>query len=314
MDSITTELAHIATTVRGTVGICAQHIQSQHRIAYNAPARFPMASTFKLPLAVYLLTLVERGFFQLDQLIEVRSADTSPGSGLIKSLLFHPGLLLSLANLLELTLVMSDNTASDVLLRLVGGPQSVTRFLRENGLQDIRLDRFTKLLVVDKYGLQDLISPDAWSLERFRTRFNQLTPAEQSAAAAQFSQDERDTTTPAAMTDLLIKIVTTDILSAEHRAMLLEVMQRCQTGTGAIKGMLPPGTLVAHKTGTLAEVVANDIGIITLPDTTGHLAIAVCVKSPEAQSDAASACQCVIAHSARAVYDYYRFRSNAVHL
>jgi beta-lactamase class A len=312
MDTLYAELAHIATTVRGTVGICAQHIESQHRIAYNADARFPMASAFKLPVAVYLLTLVDRGLLQLDQLIEVHPNDISPGSGLIQSLLFHPGLLLSLANLLELTLVISDNTASDVLLRLVGGPQVVTHFLRENGLHDIRLDRFTKHLVVDKYGLNELASPDAWSLERFRTRFKQLTPAEQSAAAATFSQDERDTTTPAAMTDLLVKIATTDVLAAEHRAMLLEVMQRCQTGTGAIKGMLPPDTLVAHKTGTLAEVVANDVGIITLPQTAGHLAIAVCVTSPDVQSDAASACQRVIVHSTRAVYDYYRFRSNTV--
>lgn len=314
MDTIYTELAHIATTVRGTVGICAQHIESHSRIAYNADARFPMASVFKFPVAVYLLALVDRGLLQLDQLIEVHPSDISPGSGLIQSLLFHPGLLLSLTNLLELTLVISDNTASDVLLRLVGGPQAVTHFLLENGLHDIRLDRFTKHLVVDKYGLSELTSPDAWSLERFRTRFKQLTPAEQSAAAATFSQDERDTTTPAAMTDLLVKIATTDILTARNRAVLLEVMQRCQTGTGAIKGMLPPDTLVAHKTGTLAEVVANDVGIITLPNNTGHLAISICVKSPDAQSDAASACQYAIAHSTRAVYDYYRFRSNTVHL
>jgi beta-lactamase class A len=91
--------------------------------------------------------------------------------------------------------------------------------------------------------------------------------------------------------------------------LLLEIMQRCQTGAGAIKGMLPATAQVAHKTGTLAEVVANDVGIITLPDNAG--AIAVSVKSPEAQSEATSACQRVIAQSARAVYDYYRFQSQA---
>ena len=270
-----------------------------------------MASAFKLPLAVYLFALVDRGLLQLDQVIEVHPSDISPGSGLIQSVLFHPGLHLSIANLLELTLVISDNTASDVLLRLVSGPRMVTQFLHEHGLSDIRLDRFTKQLVADKYGLSEIASPDDWSLERFRARFNQLTPAELSAAAAAFSNDERDTMTPAAMTTLLVKLATVDVLTPNHRALLLAIMQRCQTGAGAIKGMLPPEVQVAHKTGTLSEVVANDVGIITLPDNAGHLAITVCVKSPDAQSDATSACQRVIAQSSRAVYDYFRFRSKA---
>ncbi len=60
MDALHAELTRIATSVRGTVGVCAQHIERQHRIAYNADMRFPMASVFKLPVAVCLLTLVER--------------------------------------------------------------------------------------------------------------------------------------------------------------------------------------------------------------------------------------------------------------
>jgi beta-lactamase class A len=309
MDALQAELTRITAAVRGTVGICAQHIDTQHRIAYNADTQFPMASVFKLPVAVYLLTLVDRGLLQLDQLIDVQPSDISPGSGMIQSLLFHPGLQLSLANLLELTLVISDNTASDVLLRVVGGPPAVTQFLREHNLHAIRVDRFTKHLVADKYGLGEVAPPGEWSLERYRTRFEQLTAAELSAAA--FSADERDSMTPVAMTDLLVKIATPGLLGARQRSLLLEIMQRCQTGTGAIKGMLPPETPVAHKTGTLAEVVANDVGIVTLPDGAGQLAIAVCVASPEAQSDPAAVCQRVIAHTARAVYDYYRFHSNA---
>jgi beta-lactamase class A len=313
MDALHAELTRIATSVRGTVGVCAQHIETQHRIAYNADMRFPMASVFKLPVAVCLLTLVERRRLQLDQLIDVQPGDISPGSGMIQSLLFHPGLQLSIANLLELTLVISDNTASDVLLRVVGGPGAVTQFLHEHNLHAIRVDRFTKHLVADKYGLGEFAPPGDWSLERYRTRFEQLTAAELSAAAAAFSDDQRDSMTPAAMTDLLVQIATPGLLSARHRSVLLEIMQRCQTGAGAIKGMLPPETPVAYKTGTLAEVVANDVGIVTLPDDAGQLAIAICVASPEAQSDAASVCQRVIAHSARAVYDYYRFRSSATH-
>lgn len=312
MDPITTELANIAATLPGIVGICAQHVESQHRIDYNADARFPMASMFKLPLAVYLLALVERDDLQLDQLVEVLPSDISPGSGMIQTILFHPGLHLSITNLLELALVISDNTASDVLLRVAGGPSSVTQFLREHGIPDMRLDRFTKQLVADKYGLNELALPGNWSLETYRARFDQLTPAQLSAAATAFSGDERDTTTPAAMTTLLVRLATADIVSPDHRDLLLAVMQRCQTGAGAIKGMLPPGVQVAHKTGTLTEVVANDAGVITVPDNGGSVAITVCIKSPAAQGDAASSCQRLIAHCARAIYDYYRFQQNTL--
>ena len=311
MVAITAELANFAASVPGSVGICAQHVETQQRVEYNAETRFPMASTFKVPLAAYVLALVDRGDLHLDQLIEVLPGDICPGSGIIQSLLFHPGLHLSIANLLELALVISDNTASDVLLRVAGGPERVTHFLREHDLAEIHLDRFTRQLVADKYGLNDLALPGNWSLEQFRARYDRLTSAQLSAAAAAFSGDERDTTTTAAMTDLLVGLATADILSQGNRTFLLAVMQRCQTGASALRGMLPPGVPVAHKTGTLTEVVANDVGIITLPENAGSVAIAVCVKSPEAQGDPASSCQRVIAHSARALYDYYRFQETA---
>lgn len=310
--TIHTELARITAAVPGTVGICAEHVESRQRIEYNAGERFAMASTFKLPLALYLLSLAERGTLQIDRLAEVYPSDISPGSGIVQSLLFHPGLQLSIANLLELTLVISDNTASDVLLRVAGSPQAVTQYLLEHDLADIRLDRYAKQLVADRYGMNELALAGSWSLDRYRARFDQLTEAEMSAAALTFSDDMRDSTTPAAMTNLLVRLATAELLAPDHRAMLLAIMQRCQTGAGALKGMLPPDVPVAHKTGTLTEVVANDVGIITLPDDAGHLAIAVYVKSPEARSDPASPCQRVIAHSARAVYDYFRFRDHAI--
>ena len=307
MDVIHQELARLAKSVTGTVGICVQHIESRQRIDYNASVHFPMASTFKLPVATYVLSLVDQGQLALDQMIEVRQSDLSPGSGTIRALLSQPGLILSVQNLLELTLVISDNTAADVLLRLVGGPLAVTQFLKANGIDNIRIDRFTKYLVADKYGIVGLNPNDNWLLAHFQNLFEQLTPEQMQVAAARFAEDERDITTPEAMVELLLKIYTTGLLAPSSRDILLDITQRCQSGEGALKGMLPPGIVVAHKTGCLAEVVANDVGIITLPNGVGHVAIAVCVKSPEAKGDASSACQRVIAHMARAAYDYFLF-------
>ena len=308
MDAIHQELARLAKSVIGTVGVCVQHVESSQRLDHNASARFPMASVFKLPIAVQVLSLVDRGQLALDQMIEVRQSDLSPGSGTIQSLLYQPGLILSVQNLLELMLVISDNTASDVLLRVAGGPQAVTEFLHAKGIEGIRVDRFTKYMVVDKFGVVGLAPSDDWSLDHFRKLFDNLTSDEKQAAAARFAEDERDTATPAAMVALLVEVYAKDILAPSSRDVLLDVMRRCQTGEGALKGMLPPDVAVAHKTGTLAEVVANDVGIITLPDDAGHLAIAACVKSTEALGESSSVCQRVIAHVARAAYDYFLFR------
>jgi beta-lactamase class A len=307
MDAIQQDFARLAKSVIGTVGVCIQHVESGRRLDYNADAHFPMASAFKVPIAVYVLSLVDQGQLTLDQMIEVRPSDLCPGSGTIQSLLYQPGLILSVQNLLELALVISDNTAADVLLRLAGGPLAVTEFLHAKGIEDIRVDRFTKHMVADKYGVVGLAPSDDWSLERFRKLFDGLTSDEKQVAAARFAEDERDTTTPAAMVALLVQVNAKGLLASTSRDVLLGIMQRCQTGEGALKGMLPPGVMVAHKTGTLAEVVANDVGIITLPDDAGHLALAVCIKSTEALGEASSVCQRLIAHIARAAYDYFLF-------
>ena len=260
-----------------------------------------MASAVKIPIAINVLSRIDQGQLTLDQTIEIRQNDLSPGSGTIQTVLYEPGLTLSVQNLLELTLTISDNTASDVLLRLVDGPLATTQFLQTIGINGIRIDRLIKHLLVDKYGIAGLSSNDRWSLAHYQNQFEQLTPDDAQIAAARFVEDERDTMTPAAMVRLLTEVYTTGLLAPSSRDILLSMMQRCQTGEGALKGMLPPGVAVAHKTGTLTNVVAIDVGIITLPDDMGHIAIAVCVKSPEAKGEASSVCQQVIAHVARAV-------------
>ncbi len=288
-----------------------QHLESGRRIDFNATVRFPMGSVFKIPIAARVLSLVDSGLVALDQTLPVLASDQSPGSGIIQSLLYKPGLCLSLENLLELALVVSDNTANDVLLRLVGGPAAVTQFLRANQIQGIRIDRLTKQILADKYGLAGLGENGAWSLESYDAGLQGLTAEEMQRAAARFAQDDRDTMTPAAMVELLGKISMTDLLTLSSRTLFLSIMERCRTGEGALKGMLPPGTVVAHKTGSLIGVVANDVGIITLPGEAGHLAIAVCVQSSETKSESESSSLCwrIIAHVARAAYDYFLFHA-----
>jgi beta-lactamase class A len=83
-------------------------------------------------------------------------------------------------------------------------------------------------------------------------------------------------------------------------------MGRCQTGNARIKGFLPPGTDVAHKTGSLGATATDDVGYVTLPDNAGHIAIAVFV-GPSTQQTAER--DQTIAHISRAIYDYFLFQT-----
>jgi beta-lactamase class A len=106
------------------------------------------------------------------------------------------------------------------------------------------------------------------------------------------------------MVALMEKIFKGEILTRESRAMLLEILERCQTGKSRIRGFLLPETVVAHKTGTIAGT-ASDVGIITLPENAGHVVIAVYVKGAEKE---ALERERVIAQISRSIYDFFLFR------
>jgi beta-lactamase class A len=124
------EFARNSRQVKGLVGIAAIHVESGTIARCNAADRFPMASTYKVPIAVQVLHLVDEGKLRLDRMIEIRQRDIHPGSGTLPRLFDKPGLALSVRNLLELMLLISDNSATDVLLRLAGGPEAVTARMR----------------------------------------------------------------------------------------------------------------------------------------------------------------------------------------
>jgi beta-lactamase class A len=115
------------------------------------------------------------------------------------------------------------------------------------------------------------------------------------------THDPRDTATPADMTKLLARIWRKDLFSAPYAAKLLGAMERCQTGKTRIKGLLPQGTDVAHKTGSVGGVV-NDMGVITLPGKGGHVAISVFTKG---SSRAEEISEKAVAEISRTIYDYF---------
>jgi len=136
----------------------------------------------------------------------------------------------SAAKLMDLMITRSDNRATDLLLGMLGGPGAVDSWLRSNNLTGIRVDRTIAQLLGDRRDLHDV----------------------------------RDSSTPAAMLGLLRLIDAGPSLTPSSRALLLDMMARCVTGTNRIKGILPPGARVEHKTGTL-NGYTGDVGFLTTP-------------------------------------------------
>jgi len=297
------EIARLSKVSGGVVGVAAIHLETGRRVSLNANERFPMASTFKVPIAVQLLTRIDKGEVKLDHMIDIKLSDLHPGSGTLTDLFNKGGLALSVRNLMELMLLISDNSATDVLLRTAGGGEAVTARMRALGIDGINVNRSTAQLIADWIGVGSLPPEDQWTPSLFPTAFSSVTPEERTAANKKFEADTRDTSTPEGMAALLEKIYRKDILKPASGDLLLNIMNRCRTGEARLRGLLPEGTEIAHKTGTIGGS-ANDVGIITLPDNAGHVAIAVFVKSSEKE---VASRERAIAEIARAVHDFFLF-------
>ncbi len=301
------QIGELSAIAGGRVGVAVVHLESGRGVYLNRGESFPMASTVKVPIAVRLLSQVDRGTLRLDSMITVKPGDLHPGSGTLTDLFAQPGVVLSVRNLMELMLRISDNSATDILLRTAGGGAAVNARLAELGVSGIRADRPTVRLIADYIGVQNLPSDDI-PIAEFGRLSSGISDDARRVALAAFEKDQRDTSTPEGMARLLEQIWQRRALSEGSSALLLDIMYRCVTGAERIKGMLPPGTRVAHKTGSLAPSaairggrVANDVGIIDLPNGAGHLLTVVFVK----HAAEAVMAERAIAHISRAAYDYF---------
>lgn len=303
--TLAAEVSRLAEAARGTVGVAAYHLETGRGFTLNGDQRFPMASTYKVPIAVRILSMVDAGEIALGDLVEIEQRDVYFTASTISDLIDDPGLQISIHNLLEMMLQTSDNIATDVLMREAGDAAAVTAHMVAAGIDGIRVDRPTWALIANWLGAAEVSERNRIDPGPYR----ELLMAERNdddiaALNAAFNPDPRDTSTPAAMAELLRAIWERDLLSEEGSALLIDIMYRCQTGEGRLKGVLPPGTQVAHKTGTIGQTT-NDVGIIDLPGGAGHVVAVVFIKESEIEAYADR--EPVIAHIARAIHDYFVF-------
>ncbi|HET7707993.1 MAG TPA: serine hydrolase [Sphingomicrobium sp.] len=232
------ELAWLISGKSANLGVAALDLSTGEVVSVNGHDAFPMASTVKVAVAANYLAQVEFGRRSLDDRIGGRSA----------------------ASLLDAMITRSDNHATDLLIRNLGGPSMIQSWLMQHKVEGIRFDRTIARLLADRR--------DLW--------------------------DVRDSSTPIAMVQLLQKLDSGKLLKPTSRSYLLDLMGRCATGKNRMRALLPYGTRVEHKTGTLNNYT-SDVGFITLPDGR-RLAVAFFARGSGDRPRA-------IAEAARKIYD-----------
>lgn len=270
-ESLRGQIERIAGDARGRVGVSVTLLETGETVALLGEQQFPMQSVYKLPIAMAVLAQVDRGVLKLNQMIRVEKSDFVSAGQRSPIRDRHPqGVDLSLQELLQMMVSESDGTACDVLLRVLGGPQTVNAYLRGMNLHGIAVETTEKEMAQD-----EMVQYRNWAK-------------------------------PSAMTTLLRELQFGHVLYSPSRKLLLDWMIQSPTGPRRIKGRLPDTSVVAHKTGSSGTTkgltrATNDVGLITLPNGK-HLAVAVFVSDSKAN---AAARESVIARITKAAWDFW---------
>jgi beta-lactamase class A len=264
------KIVSIAAQAHARVAVACADPDKGLNCGLNPSELLPMMSVYKLPIAVAVFHAVETGRLSLTQKFHFVPSDLMAPNGYSPLRDQHPhgAVNETVQDLLRRSIVDSDNVASDVLLRAIGGPSAAENYLGSIVLYGIRIR--------DYEGDQD--------------RDSQL--------------QYRNVGEAHSLVNLLVRLDKRSPLTPAHTAMLLGWMAHSHTGDRRLGALLPPGTVIAGKTGTAGETntrlnITNDVGLITMPN--GHrLAIAVLVAD---SSEPYALRQHVIAEIARAIYD-----------
>ena len=261
-----TSIKDAISRIQGTVGLSARHLETGREIQHNADDVFFTASTLKVPVLVELYRQVDRGRIDLNRRVELSGELRVPGSGILKEM--APGLNPTVHDLAMLMIIISDNTATDILYNLVGG-NNLNNTMRELGLSRTRIPMTVRELLFSVVGL-DPGNPD----HTYETCASRLFNQEYVPDGAGYDVDRSDVSSPGDMCKLLESLYSGDLLSAASRNGALDILKRQQLRT-VIPHALPVGTDVAHKTG-FYDGVRADVGIVYSP--AGPYAVAIMAK------------------------------------
>ncbi len=249
-------LKRVAARLAGIIGIGVKTTWDGSAVFLAPDRAFPMASVFKIPVLIELLLQVEESRRRLEDTVTVTEAMKSPGSGVLKELTSQP--TLSLSDLAMLMIIISDNTATDILVERLG-VDAINRRLAALRLSTTRVVMTCRQLLFDIAGRpRGPFTPSARvEVERIlKTRDRVFT-------GRAYADTNNNVTTPREMIALLEMLVTAGALSTWVREQALDFLRRQQI-RDRLPFHLPPDTDLAHKTGSLAGV-RNDAGILFVP-------------------------------------------------
>ena len=263
-------LTSICNRAQGSVGVAVVHVETARAVSVNGNTALPLYSVFKLPLAITVLKDVEANRLKVDQAVHVTPDEIVSGTPENTALWLNP-VDRTVAQLMEFSIARSDNTSTDKLLKLIGGPAHVTEQMRALGFNSLNIHSSVKDYV--------------------KSRQNVNTGSAEDLA------------------NLLAQLHQGKILQPAQSQLLVGYMRGAVTGLRRLRGDLPAGTIVADKTGsgerdaeTKTVKATNDVGLITLPNGRGTLAMAVLLtdsKLVDVEQEK------LIAELARAAYDAY---------
>ncbi len=283
----------------GTLGVKVVHLESGRSAGRNAEEPFPMASVYKLPIAAAVLAKVEAGELALGQEVEVLPGELRRTGARVDP--WTPGSRVAVLRLLDAMMTASDNTACDVLLRVLGGGPAVDAWLAGRGYPGIDVTWSELVMAATASGVEDRVRDGACDHACLDALVAAAPKAKRAAAGRAFEADRRNTATPSDLARFLSGLWSGRLLSAESSGLVLGMMRRNRTGDRRIRALLPEGTPVWDKTGSIGRS-ANDVGLVELPGGKGTLVVVALVKGSTRDWPARDR---AIARAAKAAFDAF---------
>jgi beta-lactamase class A/beta-lactamase class A VEB len=279
-DLLRNKIEHIVSDKNAVVGVSIIGNNGKDTISLHGDRRFPMQSVFKFHIALAVLSEIDKGKLSLDQNIEVSKDELLPEDfwSPLRDENLNGGSF-TIERLIQYSVSHSDNTACDILIRLIGTPKTIEEYFKKNNIQDIQI---------------------AFNEEEMQAKWenmfqNWTTPRAASETLKMFYENKNN------------------LLSKKSYEFFWKTNIETTTGKNRIKGQLPEGTIVAHKTGwsgtnkeTGITAAVNNIGIVFLPDGE-YFIISVFVTESKEDFDTIEK---IIADIAKATYDFYTTKDN----
>ncbi|MBR7621820.1 serine hydrolase [Phenylobacterium sp. 20VBR1] len=279
-EALQKRLDELAENYRETVGIAVADCSEGWMAQVAGDDAFPQQSVSKLWVAMTTMDALDQGKLSLDQGVFLGPQDRSVFFQPISHKIGATGYATTLRDLVRRALIESDNAANDKLLEQVGGVDAVADMLARKNLTGIRMG-------ADEKNLQAKIAGLTWSPEmgvggNFKDARARLPDSVRDAAMKEYLENPLDGATPAGLATALMALKRGELLSAQSTDTFLATMSEARTGPRRLKGGLPSGWSIAHKTGTGQDwrggsIGINDVAVLTAPDGRSY-AVVVLMK------------------------------------